>query len=157
MRTILAVDELLAHAVRKRLPGEVMIYGHARMREDGDGAVLDALRGAPCVLAIGGARWNPLPWLARWRVPDGVPVIAVVPEASPAVIAQADLLGVPFVVPVDGDEPARRISVSLRRGWVCRGLEIAPVLVLPSQQSQPRRIRGPRLDVVSRAAGGVSG
>ena len=135
MRTILAIDEMLAAAVRKKLVGTVELYDHRRMRKEGDRSVLCAAERGPCVLAIGGARWNPLPWLRVHR--PRVPVVAVVPEATDAVIAEADILGVPFVVTV-GAEAVRRISVSCRRGWLCRDVQLDPVLILPSPASRPR-------------------
>src|SRR5690349_10925381 len=89
MRTVMAVDEMLASLVAKRLPGEVEIYGRGEMREDGDDVVMDAALKSPCVLLIGGMKWNPLRLVASWNLPRSVVVVALVPRIKPVVVRRA--------------------------------------------------------------------
>lgn len=71
MRSVLAVDMMLAKAVAKKLTGEVRQMDHMAMR-DAKGAILRKLRAmldeVPSVLAIGGKKWveRVLPFLAQW-------------------------------------------------------------------------------------------
>ena len=80
MRFVLALDDLLAKAVSKKLEGRVEIFRHPQMREHGDDIVRDAVMREPSVLVIGGATWNPLYLLERWRMPYEVPVVVVLPD-----------------------------------------------------------------------------
>jgi hypothetical protein len=94
MRTVLAVDDLLASLLAKRLLGEVESYGRCQMRKDGDEIVLDAARRAPCVLVIGGRRWNPLRLVDSWKLPRTTAVVAIVPRIRPVAIRRAAAAGV---------------------------------------------------------------
>lgn len=81
MRTILALDDLLAHAVKPKLIGEVEICNHQTMREKGPDVVQKLVR-RRSVLAIGGAAWDPLPLLRKWRLPPTVHVVMVTPSVT---------------------------------------------------------------------------
>lgn len=136
MRTVLATDEMLAAKVRRGLPGAVEIYDRSRMRREGDDAVRRAATRSPCVLAIGGAAWNPMRLIRRWGL--SVPTVVIVPSADSLIQHAVLELGIPFVVPADLAETAERVSASLRRAWCLRGARLAPVLVHPNQAGQKR-------------------
>ncbi len=89
MRTVMAVDEMLARLVGERIPGEKETYDRAEMREHGDEIVRDAVLRSPCVLMIGGMKWNPVRLVASWQLPRTIPVVALVPKIRPAVIRRA--------------------------------------------------------------------
>lgn len=138
MRTVLAIDEMLAHRVRRLLPGDVEIYSHVRMRDEGDEAVRRAVLRSQCVLAIGGAAWDPMPWLRQRSISELAPVVAVVPAMTLDIEDAVLALCVPFVVPVDVGEAARRVSASLRRAWSYRATRLSPVVVRPQGTASPR-------------------
>jgi hypothetical protein len=139
MRTVLAIDEMLAYEVEQRLPGEVARLGHMAMRDCRHVLVQmmrDFLTRYPSVLAIGGRRWDALPLLRELRPhPTTAPVVLVAPEASPACISQAAELGVFSIVPVeDGFTGAAsavavecQLATAVRRGLLSRPL--SPVVV----------------------------
>ena len=79
MRTVLAMDEIMAKAVTKRLTGEIEVCTRPRMRDEGDDIVRELVLRSPCVLAIGATEWNPLDLLERWRLPYEIPVVLVLP------------------------------------------------------------------------------
>lgn len=139
MPTILALDELLAHAVGPKLPGMVEVCGRMRMREEGDDIVKSLALQPGSVLAIGAASWNPLPLLAEWKLPARVPVVVLVPEVTEEVARMAAECRVFSVIPADGSLSGMSKCVvnecvlanaSLRRGRK----EISPVLVVPSRR-----------------------
>lgn len=99
MRTVLAVDELLAMAVRSKMRRPAEIYGRERMRDEGDRIVRKAVDEGPCVLAIGGLHWNPLSWLEEWRLPSSVAVVLLLPRISDPIARRAASLRVFSVVP----------------------------------------------------------
>ncbi len=80
MRTVLAVDDLMARAVAKKLTGEIETCGRVRMRLEGDNVVRDLVLRSPCVLVIGAKEWDPLDLLEQWRLPYEVPVVLVLPK-----------------------------------------------------------------------------
>jgi hypothetical protein len=94
MRTIMAVDEMLASLVARRVPGKVQFYDRSAMRKKGDDIVRDAALVSPCVLLIGGMKWNPLRLVASWNLPRTVVVVAVVPRIKPVVVRRAVMAGV---------------------------------------------------------------
>ena len=92
MRTVLATDEMLAHAVKRMLPGKADIVGHIEMRDLGRkllGSLRDRLLGSPSVLVIGGCGWNALPLLRRLRLPASVPVVLIAQAETEWSSAQA--------------------------------------------------------------------
>ena len=109
MRTVLAVDEMLAHVVAPRLPGEVEVLGHMAMRDLGPLAVArlrEMVMERPSVLAIGAKAWDALPMLRQIRLPYRVPVVLLVPEVTWEGTRQAAELDVFSIVPA---KPTRKI------------------------------------------------
>lgn len=144
MRTVLALDDLLAQAVEDQLPGVKDICGRQRMRDEGDDVVRRLVEEGPCVLAIGGAAWEPsdlLGLLERWRFPRKVPVVLVMPAVSRENAVRISKLGVYSVFEVDAER--RGVATSLvaecliahacRRGILKR--PVVPVLVQPSPRA----------------------
>lgn len=137
MRTVLAIDEMLAHAVAKLLPpGKTEVFGRLRMHDEGPDCVKNAVLRVPCVLAIGGAMWNPLDLLERWKL--SVPTVALVPEADPDTLRAADRIGVLVVMPMAGRESTTEdLIASLRFARASRSQRLDPVVVVrPYSQSR---------------------
>lgn len=134
MRTVLATDEMLAHEVSKQLPGEVEVFGRARMRDEGMGAVRAAVERAPCVLVIGAREWPPGPTLDEWAL-DGVPVVAILPdgEAAPACAKVS--------VPAHQRQTVRAVTAACRLAWLAQGTFLPPVIVAPTRPREPQRPR----------------
>lgn len=83
MRTVLAVDEMLAHQVKGKLKGsEIEHIDFASMKamgENVDARVRQLILAAPAVLVIGGRAWNALPMLRSMKLPVRVPVVLISP------------------------------------------------------------------------------
>lgn len=118
MRTVLAVDELLARAVGAKLPGVVEICTRARMRDDGDEVVADLVMMVPSVLVIGAKKWDPLDLLEAWLLPPEIPVVLVVPHMSEDIERRASALELFSVVPADRSVRATAcLACECRLAW----------------------------------------
>ena len=132
MRTVLAVDEMLAAAVRRKIPGAETL-DHVAMRDLGAEALPKlrelALRG-PSVLVTGGRQWDALPMLRRLRLPRTLPVVLLTPSATWARQAEAARLGVVAIVPCDdGTDTRLAVITEIELAWLTSGTVISPVLV----------------------------
>ena len=135
MKTVLALDELLARALREEIPGSVQIIGRAQMRDDGDEIVKRAASGK-CVLAIGGSKWDPLPWLERWRL--AIPVVVTLPSFDDRTLERAARLRVFSVVPatMPGIVSCLADECVLAAASYRSGQALRPVIVVPPQRQQ---------------------
>lgn len=142
MRTVLALDEMLAAAVKKKLGREVEteVLDRVAMRGLGRRRVVPHLRELvttkPSVLVIGGRGWDALPMLARLRLPQEVPVVLLTPEATWETKAEANRLGVVTVIPLDdGDDTGEIVASEIH---VARSLSLEqrtiPVLIRRSRR-----------------------
>jgi hypothetical protein len=141
MRTVLATDEMLGSKTRKMLPGSSELYAYERMRLDGEDVVRVAAMLAPCVLAIGAKKWDPLDHLERWRLGDQVLIVALLPKPTRANVRRAIELGARAIVPVDGSvrDLASAVFAECVHAWDGRQRHrLRPVLVSPSPARQPR-------------------
>lgn len=111
MRTVLALDDLMAVAVKKKLGDGAIPVSRPQMRELGDDVVLDMLGSRDAVLAIGGTDWDPLDLLERWRLPERVPVVLVLPWVSWKARARAARVNAFSVLGVN--ELKRKLPTSL--------------------------------------------
>jgi hypothetical protein len=144
MRTVLAVDEMLAHAVKRELPGEVEVVGHMRMRALG-GLLASTLRGLvmqePSVLVIGAKLWDPYEDLQEMALPASAAVVALVPTRTDQRDQCAAASGVFLQVAADDPKITETISAACLFSWAWlhgrRPRPLSPVLVAP-----PRRSRG---------------
>lgn len=145
MRTVLAVDELLGRAVERELPGISERCPRQRMRDEGDDVVRSLALAHPGVLVIGAKKWNPLPWLERWRLPFGSLVVIVLPRATKTQIAQAERLGVFSVLSSSMSGIAKCVASESVIAHACRvGLRRrGPTRVLQGR-SQPPPTNPPR-------------
>lgn len=116
MRTVLATDEMLAYAVRKKVPGKTEFYDRPWMRKNGDDTVRDIALASPCVLAIGASQWQPpleqISFLERWQLPDELPVILIVDSLTNDVIERATQVNVYSIVPLDQTAPSHATYVA---------------------------------------------
>ncbi len=152
VRTILAVDELLAGSIKPKLAGSVSTIGHMTMRDLGDG-IEDALRelvtARPSVLAIGGRAWDALPLLRRLNLPWAVPIILLTPELTTKRAAACAATHVLSVVPLDGSvsgvASAVSVEVELAKFYWAGVLKrpMRPVVVSRPRVSPPDRPRAP--------------
>ena len=164
MRTVLAIDDLLAKAMMEQLPGRADRCSHLAMSEEGDDVALKLVERSTCTLVIGGEAWtrSPLDLLERWRLPYKIPVVLLLYKATPEEVARATRLCVFSLV--DMHKIRRGLPTSLvaecviahawTRGHVQRAL--APVLLLPSPR--PPRVRSglaPVLSLAQARAGGA--
>jgi hypothetical protein len=147
MRTVLAMDDLLSKAVEKKLGGRTVVCSRQRMRDEGDDVVRELAQKEPCVLVIGGAKWNPLTLLELWRLPYETPVVLVLPAVTWSSTVRASRLDVFAVVPAG--KVARKLPTAvasealLAHRWLAerhprtalRLLEKAPTTPPPSQQT----------------------
>lgn len=141
MRTVLAVDEMLAAAVRRRLEGEAVVLHRQAMRDLGRHKVVTTLRELvtvrPSVLVIGGRAWDALPMLRRLRLPREVPVVLLTPSATWERQAEACRLGVVSIVPADeGTDTREAIAIS---ATLASASSLAPVLV--ARERRPAALR----------------
>jgi hypothetical protein len=118
MRVILAVDEMLAAAVKSKIPGvEVEVVDFAAMKgmgEDVDAKVRELVMSSPCVLAIGGRKWNPLKMLKAMKLPYRVPVVVLAPEGRTwTLLGTAEAMRVYSVVSSDREVGGSGIATSL--------------------------------------------
>jgi hypothetical protein len=143
MRTVLALDEMLAFEVAPRLPGEVAKLDHMQMREHKKvlvSTLREFLSRYPSVLAIGGRRWDALPLLRELSLADAIPVVLVAPEATTECRETARQLGVVSILPVDGSFSGAasalavecRLAEAVRLGNLARPLR--PVVVVRSRR-----------------------
>lgn len=141
MRTVLAVDEMLAAAVRRKIPSAETL-DHAAMRDLGDAALPRlrelALR-APGVLVTGGRAWDALPMLRRLRLPRTLPVVLLTPSATWARQAEAARLGVVAIVPCDdGTDTRTAIEREIQIAWsLLRHPSPRPQVVLVQRERRP--------------------
>ena len=144
MRTVLAIDEMLAHAVAAQLPGEIEVFGHMEMRDRGHavGAELrERVLRSPSVLVIGARAWDPCDMLKKMRLPYEVPVVVVVPSITPERERMSFELDAWAMLPADGSVTGLSGAVADEAvlGWLWtrkrRPRPLAPVLLDP----QPRR------------------
>lgn len=148
MRTVLAVDPLLAEAVRKKLPGTVEIYTRERMREEGDDTVKAAALRAPSVLVVGAKKWSPLRWVERWQLPRTTPVVMLLPSVPDEYLDRAAKAGVYSIVPLDGTVGALASAVYAEAilAWSSReSPPLLPVLVGPSPRPRPAAVQPGRV------------
>lgn len=142
MRTVLALDQLLARSVAAKLRGEVVTCTRQRMRDEGDDAVQRIVMAAPSALIIGAQNWNPLDLLEAWQLPYEIPVIMVVPSMNWADEVRAARLDV-FSIFV-ADKGYRGLPTSLAsesviaHAWMKGGpfRHARPVVVQPSPRPQ---------------------
>jgi hypothetical protein len=143
MRTVLAIDEMLAHEVKPKLRGEVAKLDRMHMREHKRvliDTIRDFLTRYPSVLAIGGRAWDALPMLHDLRLPSSIPVVLVAPEATRECRDRAHDLGVLSILPVDGSFSGAasalavecRLAEAVRTGKLVRPLR--PVVVVRSRR-----------------------
>jgi hypothetical protein len=145
VRTVLALDDLLARAVMAQLPGAHDHVSRSQMRDDGDDVVRDLVSDGPCALVIGADDWNPLDLLERWRLPYAVPIVMVTKTVDHLTMTRAARLRVFSLFAMDSVKRGLPTSIvaecliahAWRRGFVKR--ELAPVLVLPSHRPSPAR------------------
>lgn len=137
MRTVLAIDEMLARAVAKILPGNLEYCCRDRMRSQGDDIVRELVLAEPCVLVIGGSRWNPLGLLERWGLPATTPVVLLLPRLTRAMKDRTVALGAHSVL-------------SAGRSRKLPTLVSSECLVAHGWAAQP--VREPLLRVVARLA-----
>lgn len=147
MRTVLALDDLLAQAVVAQLPGVTEVFRHTTMRDEGADIVREAVEAWPCALVLGGQEWDPHPLalLERWRLPYAVPVVLVAPSMNhidTARAARLDVFSVLDMEKVKRGLPTSIVSECLlahawRNGIVQRPK--GPVLVQPSPQPRSSR------------------
>lgn len=152
MRTILALDEMLAHAVMDKLPQDssAETIGRFEMNELGDKGSEARLRAlvlaSPSVLAIGGRQWNALPMLKAMRLPYRVPVVVVAPEGRLWTLAgTAEALRVYSMVPTDRSVSGAGIVASIASEcvdawkWVHRRRKPSDLPRVPSAPPKPER------------------
>ena len=147
MRTVLAVDEMLAHAVSPKLPGEVEVLGHMAMRDLGRAESVATLRrlvlASPSVLAIGGQRWtDALDYIRAMRLPYRVPVVLLAPpESKWELIAPANALGVFSMVPlvIGASGTAATISAACQAAGRWTRRRGRPRVLQLVERDEPRR------------------
>ena len=139
MRVVLAMDEPLGSHVARRLPWSPTVYNYGDMKKDAAECARKASLAPPCVLGIGGVKWNPLPWLERWKLPSTTAVVLLLPSISDDEGRRAAALGVFSVVPIGMDDAASCVADEcvLAGDHLLRKAPplIRPVVVVP----QPRR------------------
>lgn len=143
MRTVLAVDEMLAAAVRRRLGEEgidAVALDHMEMRDLGE-QVVSVLRELvmqePSVLVIGGRAWDALPLLRLLRLPREVPVVLLTPEATWERQAEACRLGAVSIVPAnEGTDTREVITLAV---CLATASSLAPVLVARDRRPAARQ------------------
>ena len=154
MRTVLALDDLLAHAVAPQLPGTVMIMGRQEMRRLTRPVAQAKLRGLtlgrPSVLVIGARKWDPWEWLEAMQLPLAVPVVLLEGEHAPA---RSDgllsSLGVVATVPAGGSTSGTSSCVADEALLAWRDRLGRSPLSLPPVRVEPRlRVPRARLEAV---------
>lgn len=139
MRTVLAVDEMLAVAVKRRLEGEAEVFDRMKMRDLGrrkvPGRLRELVTERPSVLVIGGREWDALPTLRAARIPREVPVVLLTPKATWERHAEASRLGVVAMVPTDdGTDTREAIVDEVRIAWAFSP-PLVPVIVERSRRA----------------------
>lgn len=145
MRVVLAVDELLAHKIKKTLGVTVEIFTHQTLRLEGSAGARASIERGPCVLAVGAARWNPLAWLEDQHIAIDVPKVVIVPEANEETLRRAVLVGVRAIVPATVAGLALATSAACQIAWNDRErFDLRPILVVPDRHGKrsQKRIRG---------------
>jgi hypothetical protein len=161
MRTVLAVDELLAHAVRRELEGDVVTVDHMEMRDLGPRGALRRVRQLMIerrsVLVLGGRAWeDPLAFVEALRLQPFVPVILLLAagQERPALGWRPRLYS---TIPTEG---GARLAGTIARqcvdAWAFAHSRLRPVVTHEVVRDEPRRpLREPaRIHVLPLARSG---
>lgn len=147
MRTVLATDEMLAIAIKEKLPGEKLIFDHASMRaKKGTIAktILQMLDCSSSVLVIGSEKWDAIKTLLLVAPHTKAPIIWIVPETTEERLQQAVSLGVFSVIAADRTSRVSLVAAveaQLAEHWIAGFAPRPPhpvVVVNPRDSSRAR-------------------